>query len=137
MRMRVQHLRVMLSGATLVVAATPAAAQSNRVASSNAVTMAPTVLQSNTAVTIPSNGPATPQPVALRLVGERTVAAATSLPTPVPAPAPRANNGSDVALMGVGAAAVVVGLLVGGDGGAAVAIGGGAIGLVGLYRYLR
>jgi len=32
---------------------------------------------------------------------------------------------------------VVVGLLVGGDGGAAVAIGGGVLGLVGLYRYLR
>lgn len=45
--------------------------------------------------------------------------------------------GSNLALMGVGAAGVVIGLLVGGDGGAAIAIGGGALGLVGLYRYLR
>lgn len=52
----------------------------------------------------------------------------------------RDNNigvGSNVALMGVGAAGVVIGLLVGGDGGAAIAIGGGALGLLGLYRYLR
>lgn len=45
--------------------------------------------------------------------------------------------GSNLALMGVGAAAVVVGLLVGGDGGTAIAVGGGVIGLIGLYRYLR
>lgn len=45
--------------------------------------------------------------------------------------------GSNLALMGVGAAGVVIGLLVGGDGGAAIAIGGGVLGLVGLYRYLR
>jgi hypothetical protein len=45
--------------------------------------------------------------------------------------------GSDVALMGAGAAAVVVGLLIGGAGGTLVALGGGVIGLVGLYRFLR
>jgi hypothetical protein len=39
--------------------------------------------------------------------------------------------------MGVGVAGVVIGLLVGGDGGAAIAIGGGALGLFGLFRYLR
>lgn len=52
----------------------------------------------------------------------------------------RDNNvgmGSNFALMGVGAAGVVIGLLVGGDGGAAIAIGGGVLGLVGLYRYIR
>ena len=45
--------------------------------------------------------------------------------------------GSDLALVGVGAAAVVVGLLVGGDSGTVIAVGGGVIGLIGLYRYLR
>lgn len=45
--------------------------------------------------------------------------------------------GSNLALMGVGAAAPVVGLLVGGDSGTVIAVGGGVIGLVGLYRYLR
>lgn len=45
--------------------------------------------------------------------------------------------GSNLALMGVGAAGVVVGLLVGGDGGTIIALTSGVIGLVGLYRYLR
>ena len=45
--------------------------------------------------------------------------------------------GSNVALMGVGAAAIVIGLLVGGDGGAMISIGGGVLGLYGLFRYLR
>jgi hypothetical protein len=45
--------------------------------------------------------------------------------------------GPNLALMGTGAAGVVVGLMVGGNGGAAIAVGGGVLGLVGLYRYLR
>jgi hypothetical protein len=39
--------------------------------------------------------------------------------------------------MGVGAAAVGLGLIIGGDGGTIIAITGGVIGLVALYRYLR
>lgn len=45
--------------------------------------------------------------------------------------------GSNLALMGVGAAGVVIGLLVGGDGGTIISLTSGVIGLVGLYRYLR
>ena len=45
--------------------------------------------------------------------------------------------GSNVAMMGVGAAGIVVGSLIGGDGGTMIAIGGGVIGLIGLFRYLR
>ena len=48
-----------------------------------------------------------------------------------------AGAGPNVALMGVGAAAVVVGLMIGGDGGTIVAITGSVIGLVGLYRFLK
>jgi hypothetical protein len=44
-------------------------------------------------------------------------------------------SGADSA--GVRVGGVVVGLLIGGDAGAAVAIGGGVVGLIGLYRYLR
>jgi hypothetical protein len=43
----------------------------------------------------------------------------------------------NVAPMGVGAAAVGLGLIIGGNGGTIVAITGGVIGLVALYRYLR
>jgi len=45
--------------------------------------------------------------------------------------------GSNLAMMGTGAAAVVIGLMVGGDGGTLIALGGGVFGLVGLYRFLR
>jgi hypothetical protein len=40
-------------------------------------------------------------------------------------------------MMGVGVAGVVIGSMVGGNGGAMIAIGGGVIGLIGLFRYLR
>jgi hypothetical protein len=43
----------------------------------------------------------------------------------------------NVAMMGVGAGAVGLGLIIGGGGGTAIAVTGGVIGLVGLYRYLR
>lgn len=45
--------------------------------------------------------------------------------------------GRNVAMMGVGLAAIVVGSLIGGDGGTIIAIGGGVIGLIGLFHYLR
>jgi hypothetical protein len=45
--------------------------------------------------------------------------------------------GSNVAMMGVGVAGIVVGSLIGGDSGTIIAVSGGVIGLFGLYRYLR
>jgi hypothetical protein len=47
------------------------------------------------------------------------------------------NRGTNVALMAVGATAVVVGLLLGGEAGTIVAVTGGVIGLVGVYRWVR
>jgi hypothetical protein len=47
------------------------------------------------------------------------------------------SRGTDVALMAVGATAVVVGLLLGGEAGTIVAVTGGVIGLVGVFRYVR
>ena len=49
----------------------------------------------------------------------------------------RRGDDTNVATMGVGAAAVGLGLIMGGDGGTVVALTGGVVGLVGLYRYLR
>lgn len=43
----------------------------------------------------------------------------------------------DVAWMAVGGAALAVGLLIGGDAGTIIAVSGGVIGLVGLFRYLQ
>ena len=45
--------------------------------------------------------------------------------------------GPNVALMVVGGAALVTGLVIGGDGGLIIATGGAVVGLVGLYRYMR
>jgi hypothetical protein len=53
------------------------------------------------------------------------------------APRNRPGFGQPEALMIVGGAAVVLGLLVGGDGGGVLALGGAVVGLVGLYQYLR
>jgi hypothetical protein len=53
------------------------------------------------------------------------------------APQDRINAGPNIAMMVVGGAAMVVGLIIGGDGGLVIATGGGLVALVGLWRYLR
>jgi hypothetical protein len=53
------------------------------------------------------------------------------------APRNRPGFGQPEALMIVGGAAIVIGLLVGGDAGGVLAFGGAVAGLVGLYQYLR
>jgi hypothetical protein len=47
------------------------------------------------------------------------------------------NVGKSRAMMGVGLAALVVGIIVGGDIGTIFMIGGGVVGLMGLYQYMR
>jgi hypothetical protein len=54
------------------------------------------------------------------------------------APAARRGNSTPgTALMIVGGAAIVVGLVVGGGAGNAIAVGGAVAGLIGLYQYLQ
>jgi hypothetical protein len=53
------------------------------------------------------------------------------------APAARRGMGQGEALMIVGGAAVLVGLLIGDGAGNAIAVGGAIVGLVGLYQYLQ
>jgi hypothetical protein len=82
---------------------------------------------------------ATPAPAA----GPRRAPAwiITSQPSPLDLSQPQGGRGvgagSDIAMMGTGAAAVVVGLLVGGETGTIISFTGGVVGLVGLFRYLR
>lgn len=77
------------------------------------------------------------------LAGPRFARAGVSVPAAVAGLAVRKESdshlgaGPNVAMMGVGVAGVVIGSMVGGDGGAAIAIGGGVLGLIGLFRYLR
>jgi len=49
----------------------------------------------------------------------------------------RSGDNTNVAMMGVGAAVIGLGLIIGGDDGTVVSLTGGVIGLVGLYRYFR
>jgi hypothetical protein len=51
--------------------------------------------------------------------------------------AEHAGLGQPKALMGVGGAAFVAGALIGGDAGAVFMVGGAAVGLYGLYEYLK
>ncbi|MEO6528091.1 MAG: hypothetical protein ABIP93_15830 [Gemmatimonadaceae bacterium] len=53
------------------------------------------------------------------------------------APARRAGYGRPVALMAVGGAALLAGLIIGDGAGYAIAVGGAVIGLYGLYEYLQ
>ena len=79
---------------------------------------------------------ATPAPLATqpRGVGLSRQAAADSTTPPVPAPAN--NNKGNTALMRVGAGTMIVGAIVGGDAGTIILLGGAALGIFGLYRYL-
>lgn len=124
-----------------------------RVALLCGVTMLPATTYAQTGViavdtvartaTLDSSTPAPAQVVANatrsgpRVAPAALVASHANNPFDVPPRDPGENVGPNLALMGVGAAAVVVGLLIGGDGGHAVAVGGAVIGLVGLYRYMR
>lgn len=91
--------------------------------------------------------------------GNTTAATLTSVPAVTTAPGPRVQSvpfvtlvpaaasdhigpqevraGSNAAMMAVGGAGLLVGLLIGGDTGILIASGGAAVGLVGLFRYLR
>jgi hypothetical protein len=62
---------------------------------------------------------------------------ARSESAPEPAPQASRNLGQARALMIVGAATFLAGALIGGDGGTVIMVGGAAIGLWGLYQYLR
>jgi hypothetical protein len=53
------------------------------------------------------------------------------------AAAPRRGYGQPVALMVVGGAAVLTGLIIGEDVGTVIAVGGAVMGLYGLYEYLQ
>ena len=54
-----------------------------------------------------------------------------------PAAPRRAGYGQPIALMVVGGAALLTGLIIGDDAGTVIAVGGAVVGLVGLYQYLQ
>jgi hypothetical protein len=62
--------------------------------------------------------------------------AAPSEPAPY-VPAPRDHVGTNVAMMIVGGAGLIVGAIVGGNPGTVIMVAGGIVGLVGLFKYLQ
>ena len=100
-----------------------------RPASAQAISLAPAP---TAAAAAPLAEPATGPTLAAASVAVRHAE------TPVSAaPAKRAGYGQPVALMVVGGAALLTGLIIGDDAGAAIAVGGAVVGLVGLYQYLQ
>lgn len=94
--------------------------------------VAPALTASTAVATPPSTGPrAVPVGIQPRADGQDAGFAVNS------AAASRPHAGSSLALMIVGAAGVGAGILIGGGPGAAVSVGGAAIGLYGLYQFLK
>jgi Flp pilus assembly protein CpaB len=77
------------------------------------------------------------QPVPAGPTMDAASVAVRHVPAADVAAAPRGGYGQPVALMVVGGAAVLVGLIIGGDVGTVIAVGGAVAGLVGLYQYLQ
>ncbi len=119
---------VALSIASLVIAS-PARAQDAAVASTAPRAVATT--PDSTTAAQPATTPAGPT-IDAAAVGVRHASVSTTAPA-----APRGGYGQPVALMVVGGAAVLVGLIIGGGAGTAIAIAGAVAGLYGLYQYLQ
>jgi hypothetical protein len=100
----------------------------------------PAHAQSASLTPAPSTVPAVAAEPAPAPVGPTMEAASVGVHHVAAAPATAARRGGfgqGEALMIVGGAAVLVGLLIGSGAGNAIAVGGAIVGLVGLYEYLQ
>lgn len=131
MQRRYTRTFVLLAGIAITTAS-GVGAQSSAIVQTAAAPVAAGRVPTNAAVVgAPLAGPRM-QPVALL----RTSVVDSVAPLPLPRD-PGENVGQNLAMMGVGAAGLAAGLLIGGDGGNAIAIVGAVVGLLGLYRYMR
>ncbi|MGA9838375.1 MAG: hypothetical protein WBQ26_13765 [Gemmatimonadaceae bacterium] len=118
--------------ATALVVAAPLAAQQAPFDSTSSIVVATAVVAPAPAVVaVPLTGPVL-QPAA---VGPRAYVATTTLPTM--SMSEDGENSSNVALMVVGGAGLIVGGIIGGQSGTIIMVGSGILGLVGLFRYLQ
>lgn len=102
--------------------------------------LVPRASTSNVAAPATEPAPAAAQPSA----GPTMDAASVAVRQPVTheardpnAPPRRAGYGQPVALMVVGGAALLTGLIIGGGAGTAIAVGGAVVGLYGLYEFVQ
>jgi hypothetical protein len=114
--------------------AAPLGAQqpANLAASDTAATSAPVVLRTEAAPAGPTRDGAAVAAQVHRAARQPTTADARA----ALAPASHPHAGPAVALMLVGATALVIGLAVGGDAQTPLVVGGAFVGLIGLYQYL-
>ena len=97
-----------------------------------------------TSIRVPRAGPAPVIAPSLALSDPLLVPFGITMPVPASplalSMAPKQDNGAhvgaDLALMGVGAAALVIGLVMDNDAGTIIAVGGGVVFLIGFYRWL-
>jgi hypothetical protein len=128
-------VRIVLAAGLVLAAAAPAQAQQALAPSTPPVDVA--------APSRSQPAPAPAQTAAPSQVGPTMDAASTAVrqPASTEAPAPfqarRAGYGQPVALMVVGGAALLAGLIIGGGAGTAIAVGGAVVGLYGLYEFLQ
>lgn len=112
---------VSLASALALLAAAPVAAQD--------VTSAPAAPVTIESAAVPAaSGPA----MDAASVGVKAISATAAAPAAAAAP-----SGQSTALMIVGGAAVLTGIVIGNDAGYAISVVGAVIGLYGLYKYLQ
>ena len=119
------------AGLVSVAIARPAEAQQSLQAAVSQPSLAPRTPPADVAA--PAH-PAGPTMDAASVAVRQPVTSETRAPN---APARRAGYGQPVALMVVGGAALLAGLIISGGAGTAIAVGGAVVGLYGLYEYLQ
>lgn len=131
-------MRKLIMTLALTVAMGPAAlAAQSAATSANLAPATPASVVNSASVAAPAPA-ATIRPMAQRDVAGIQLRTDAKAPLAVSSAAAEGlHKGEGVALMAVGGAALVAGLLIGDDAGTAVALGGLVVGLVGLYEYVR
>lgn len=124
------------AGLVLGTVASSAGAQQALQSTSPQQSLAPRTPPADVATPAPAQtGPQTgPTMDAASVAVRQPVTTETRAPNAVPR---RAGYGQPVALMVVGGAALLAGLIIGGGAGTAIAVGGAVVGLYGLYEFLQ
>ena len=126
--------RIALAAGLVLAVAAPIQAQQ---------ALAPRTPPADVAAPRPEPAPVPSQSAEPSQVGPTMDAASSAVRQPAtsearaPYQARRAGYGQPVALMVVGGAALLAGLIIGGGAGTAIAVGGAVVGLYGLYEFLQ
>lgn len=119
------------AGLVSLAIARPAEAQQSQQSAVSQTSLAPRTPPADVAAPARTAGPTMD---AASVAVRQPVTSETRAPN---APARRAGYGQPVALMVVGGAALLAGLIISGGAGTAIAVGGAVVGLYGLYEYLQ